>query len=80
MLSPQTLERVSCSYRRGYYDGYDGNTADNPQRDPLERPFANFDYAQGYKAGASDKKWFLSRQENHTPAAGADRHAVTDEG
>lgn len=73
MLSPQTLERVSCSYRRGYYDGYDGKVVDNSQRDPLDRPFANFDYEQGYKAGANDKKWFLERQSAGTPAAGENR-------
>jgi hypothetical protein len=70
MLSPKTLERVSCSYRRGYYDGYDGKAIDSPQRDPLDRPFANFDYEQGYKAGANDKRWMLERQAARTPAAG----------
>jgi hypothetical protein len=67
MLSPATLERVSCSYRRGYYDGYDGKPevgpvaglaiVDGAARDPFDRPFSRFDYEQGYKAGASDKKW-----------------------
>jgi hypothetical protein len=70
MLSPATLERVSVSYRRGYYDGYDGKVADNPQRDPLDRPFSNFDYEQGYKAGANDKHWMLERRAAGTPAAG----------
>jgi hypothetical protein len=70
MLSPKTLERVSVSYRRGYYDGYDGKAVDNPARDPFDRPFANFDYDQGYKAGASDKKWYLKRQQDNTPATG----------
>jgi hypothetical protein len=70
MLSPQTLERVSCSYRRGYYDGYDGKPISIPDRDPFDRPFANFDYEQGYSAGVSDKKWYLERQKNNTPAAG----------
>lgn len=66
MLSPQTLERVSVSYRKGYYDGYDGK----PQhaREPLDitdtgsphlKPFANHDYEAGYKAGANDRKWSL---------------------
>ena len=76
MLSPATLERVSVSYRRGYYDGYDGKPVDNPKRDPLDRPFASFDYEQGYKAGASDKRWFLERQKNNTPAAGESRCEV----
>lgn len=70
MLSPVTLERVSVSYRRGYYDGYDGAPISNPQRDPLDRPFANFDYEQGYKAGANDKRWLLKRQAAKTLAAG----------
>ena len=70
MLSPATLERVSVSYRRGYYDGYDGKLADNPRRDPLDRPFANFDYEQGYKAGANDKRRMLERRAAGTPAAG----------
>jgi hypothetical protein len=56
MLSPSTLERVSVSYRRGYYDGYDGKSVDNPERDPFDHPFTNFDYDQGYKAGANDHK------------------------
>jgi hypothetical protein len=70
MLSPSTLERVSVSYRRGYYDGYDGKTVDNPARDPFDRPFSNFDYDQGYKAGSSDKRSYLKRQQDKTPAAG----------
>ena len=71
MLSPQTLERVSVSYRRGYYDGYDGKPVGyGDERHPFDRPFANFDYEQGYKAGANDKKWFLKRQQDQTPAAG----------
>lgn len=62
MLSPATLNRVSHSYRRGYYDGYEGRenrndpvpTADNGI--PL-KPFSDFDYREGYKAGANDKRW-----------------------
>lgn len=57
MLSPETLERVSASYRRGYYDGYCGEVPQNPPRDHFDRPFANDDYAAGYKAGANDRKW-----------------------
>jgi hypothetical protein len=59
MLSPSTLERVSVAYRRGYCDGY----ARRPQadsagvRDEYILPFANGDYADGYKAGANDRKW-----------------------
>lgn len=73
MLSQSTLDRVSCSYRRGYYDGYDGKPADNRPRDPLDRPFANFDYEPGYKAGANDRQRFLERQTAGTPAAGENR-------
>lgn len=62
MLSARVLERVSCSYRRGYYDGYDGKVGINepvPTTDngiPL-KPFSDFDYDEGYKAGANDAKW-----------------------
>jgi hypothetical protein len=58
MLSAATLNRVSPSYRRGYQDGYDklepiGEATDGP----LDRPFANFDYASGHNAGANDREW-----------------------
>ena len=62
MLSPSTLNRVSNSYRRGYYDGHDGKANANdavPTTDngvPL-KPFSDFDYSEGYKAGANDRKW-----------------------
>ncbi len=61
MLSPQALERVSHSYRRGYYDGYYGRENQNlPIPDyqgvPL-KPFSDFDYSEGYKAGKNDKYW-----------------------
>lgn len=62
MLSPATLERVSHSYRRGYYDGHAGRDARN---DPVPhtaegvplKPFSNFDYTEGHKAGANDAHW-----------------------
>lgn len=67
MLSDQMLERVSASYRRGYRDGYDGAEKSTPQtgiaainNDTIGgtiRPFANFDYDEGYRAGANDAKW-----------------------
>lgn len=66
MLSAQTLERVSSSYRRGYYDGYDGKPNANlpvPTTDsgvPL-KPFSDYDYSEGYKAGANDAKWSAKR-------------------
>lgn len=62
MLSPATLERVSHSYRRGYYDGYFAREAQNdpvPATDegvPL-KPFSDFDYNEGHKAGANDAHW-----------------------
>jgi hypothetical protein len=62
MLSAQTLNRVSHSYRRGYYAGYEGQPAQNdavPTTDngvPL-KPFSDFDYDEGYRAGANDKRW-----------------------
>lgn len=61
MLSPATLNRVSHSYRRGYYDGYEGReSANNPVPDyqgvPL-KPFSDHDYSEGFKAGANDRKW-----------------------
>lgn len=58
MLSPQTLERVSNSYREGYYDGYyDRPTKNVEGKHPFDRPFSTFDYDQGYHAGANDAKW-----------------------
>jgi hypothetical protein len=58
MLSPATLNRVSASYARGYRDGYASKlppTLWEPV-DPFDRPFANFDYVEGYKAGANDAR------------------------
>jgi hypothetical protein len=59
MLSPKTLERVSASYRRGYYDGHAGKPAEDAKASahPFDRPFANADYAAGHEAGANDRKW-----------------------
>ncbi len=62
MLSAATLERVSHSYRRGYYDGYEGRGKKN---DPVPttnngiplKPFSDFDYDAGHSAGANDAKW-----------------------
>lgn len=58
MLSPATLNRVSASYARGYRDGYAGMpNMDTLKSDhPFDRPFANFDYQEGYKAGANDRR------------------------
>lgn len=59
MLSPSTLERVSSSYRRGYYAAYDGAPAIDPHPSTGlgDRPFSNYDFAEGYKAGANDLHW-----------------------
>lgn len=59
MLSSAALNRVSSSYARGYRDGYAGNDGGDPKapRHPFDRPFANFDYREGYAAGANDRKW-----------------------
>jgi hypothetical protein len=62
MLSANTLERVSHSYRRGYHDGYFGR---EPKNDPVPhtdsgvplKPFSDFDYSEGFKAGANDAYW-----------------------
>lgn len=66
MLSPQTLERVSHSYRRGYYAGYFGEeNKNNPVPEcrgvPL-KPFSDFDYSEGYKAGSNDRAWADKRK------------------
>lgn len=58
MMSAATLERVSVAYRRGYMDGY--NHRDNVGagvRDEYIKPFADYDYAESFKAGANDRKW-----------------------
>lgn len=62
MLSNATLERVSTSYRRGYLDGRSGRP-DVGAGIPSEqiRPFAEFDYAEGYRAGANDRRWADTR-------------------
>lgn len=57
MLSNQTLERVSVGYRRGYRDGYAGNEPFCEVKPEYIKPFADFDYTEGLKAGANDAKW-----------------------
>lgn len=56
MLSAKNLERVSCSYRIVYYDGYFGRV-DQLIQSNMQKPFAGYDYDNGYKAGANDAKW-----------------------
>ena len=47
MMSPQTLDRVSRSYRRGYYDGYASLVEVGAQIGEGEiKPFADFDYSE----------------------------------
>ena len=65
MLSDATLERVSVAYRRGYKDGFYGRENTGALVKPeYIKPFADFDYAEGYKAGANDRKWADARNEN----------------
>lgn len=66
MLSDRTLERVSMSYAKGYRDGYAGRLKATPDsgisainNDTIGgtiRPFADYDYEQGYSAGANDER------------------------
>ena len=56
MLSAATLERVSVAYRRGYQDGYSGTNQGANVRPEYIKPFAEFDYAEGLKAGANDAR------------------------
>lgn len=65
MLSSQTLERVGVAYRRGYYDGYEGKDEFLEVKPGFIKPFANFDYHDGYKAGANDAKWDKVFTERH---------------
>lgn len=61
MLSPTTLNRVSHSYRRGYYDGYDQKPNKNLPVEIFQgvpmKPFSDYDYSEGYKAGLNDYYW-----------------------
>jgi len=62
MLSPSTLERVSVAYRRGYYDGYRGTQQGCEVKPEYIKPFAEFDYTEGFKAGQNDAKWEQKRK------------------
>lgn len=57
MMSNSMLERVSVAYRNGYSDGYSGRDKFCEVKPEYIKPFANFDYEEGYKAGANDAKW-----------------------
>lgn len=69
MLSDRTLERVSCSYRMGYRDGYDGKPEQYKDEPVATRPFGFYDYTNGYKAGANDAKWNAQRARERQPQA-----------
>ena len=60
-MSDRTLERVSVAYRRGYRDGYAAATPFLAVKPEYIKPFAEYDYEQGYKAGANDAKWEKQR-------------------
>ena len=68
MLSAATLERVSLSYKRGYRAGYAGQSDQDPKGPHgMDRPFADFDFSEGFKAGANDRKWadhYATRNSN----------------
>jgi hypothetical protein len=74
MLSPETLNRVSSSYRRGYYDGHDlkpaANLAVADYRGIPLKPFSDFDYDEGYGAGKNDRYWndFFAKKTTLTKA------------
>lgn len=56
MMSPMTLERVSVAYRRGYYDGYNGTNQGAAVKPEYIKPFADYDYQEGLRAGANDAR------------------------
>lgn len=57
MMSAQTLERASVAYRKGYQDGYYGRERFCAVKPEYIKPFAEYDYDGGYKAGENDAKW-----------------------
>lgn len=57
MMSDRTLERVSVAYRRGYRDGYSAADPFLAVKPEYIKPFAEYDYEQGYHAGANDARW-----------------------
>ncbi len=62
MLSPATLNRVSHSYRRGYNDGYSQAPCVNEPVVKTDagipmKPFSDYDYSTGYRAGLNDYYW-----------------------
>lgn len=63
MLSPNVLEKCTHSFRRGYKAGYFGGSQvdDLGPSDPMDRPFANYDYEEGFKAGKNDRLWAEKR-------------------
>jgi len=66
MLSAETLNRVSHSYRRGYNDGYSqsefkNDAVEKTQQGIPMKPFSDFDYLEGYRAGLNDYYWIAFR-------------------
>lgn len=64
MLSDKTLERVSVAYRKGYRDGYCGREEFCAVKPEYIKPFADFDYSNGYKAGKNDAEWSKRKTSN----------------
>jgi hypothetical protein len=56
MLSPSQLEKTTFSFRKGYKAGYFGEPKQFTAPEGGFKPFGEFDYEEGYKAGQSDKK------------------------
>jgi hypothetical protein len=81
MLSDRMLERVSQSYARGYRDGYANRPKSTPATGIAEinhdsiggtiHPFADFDYDEGYRAGANDARWssYYAQKQGSTNGA-----------
>jgi hypothetical protein len=76
-----TLERVSTQYRDGYRAGQaKAMPRDYSNFNPVDAAnncsnvFANFDYANGYKAGANDQWWMQFYRDNGFHAAAEAYH------
>jgi hypothetical protein len=78
MMSSSTLERVSCAYRRGYYDGYYGTHQGVAVKPEYIKPFSSFDYEQGVHAGANDAR--CERQDDAKRALATEAIKATKEG
>lgn len=56
-MSDKQLERVSVAYRKGYRDGYNSVPKFCAVKPEFIKPFADYDYEQGYHAGSNDAYW-----------------------